>query len=208
MLVVIGILIALLINNWNENQIRQNAIDESLAQILSDLQQDKTELEFIFNEESVHIIYLRNITNTNNSDKELKQILENLDHYMDFSGNDNGYSGLKSSGKISNINKTNIKLNLTNYFEIIYENIKAASHFAETFTNNHIVPFAIENLEPNSDLMTNKELVLEKLGNSNLKYLINYQIDTKIHSNKQVKTGLEHNTNLIQLIEKQLNLKK
>ena len=47
LLVVIGILIALQINNWNEGRKQQNEINGALTQILNDLKQDKEILDHI-----------------------------------------------------------------------------------------------------------------------------------------------------------------
>ena len=46
LLVVVGILIALQINNWNEGRKQQNEINNALIQILNDLKQDKEILDF------------------------------------------------------------------------------------------------------------------------------------------------------------------
>ena len=61
-LVVIGILIALQINNWNEDRIKQNDITNSLTQILSDLEQDKKSLEYYNRIETEHVSTLKAIS--------------------------------------------------------------------------------------------------------------------------------------------------
>jgi len=207
-LVVFGILIALQINNWNENQIRQNGINKALSQILNDLKQDKKTLEYFNKKEMKHISYLKDISIGNNTSVGLDTILKSLDHYMYFSRSNNGYSSLKDSGEISIINNEKLKSSLTNYYELTYENLMAASHFSETFTNNRVIPFAIANLKPNIDFSTLSELVLEKLETTELKYLINYQINVKNYSLNQVKKGLKSNNDLSLLIELELVLKK
>ena len=147
-LVVIGILIALQINNWNEDQIKQNDITNSLTQILSDLEQDKKTLEYYDKIETEHVSTLKDISNGKNKSNGLDEILKSLDHYMSFSMNNNGYAGLKDSGKITNINNIELKSSLTNYYEKVKENLSITSHFAEKFTNDKVIPFAIENLKP------------------------------------------------------------
>jgi hypothetical protein len=92
---VIGILIALQINNWNEGRIRQNDSNTSLAQIFNDLQEDKDFLELYIKQEAEHVSTLTAIIKGNNS-QGLDSILQSLDHYMYFAENNNGYSSLKS----------------------------------------------------------------------------------------------------------------
>ena len=204
LLVVIGILIALQINNWNEGRKQQNEINGALTQILNDLKQDKEILDFFNKIEAEHILYLKTISNNNYDSVGLDTILKSLDHYMYFSKNANGYSGLKESGKISNIDNLELKSSLTNYYEIIYENLMESSRFSGTFTNNQVIPFALENLQPDIDFSVSKELVLEKLETSDLRSLVNYQIGVKGYVLGQVKNGLKNNINLSMLIEEQL----
>ena len=205
-LVVIGILIALSINNWNEGQIQQREINGSLSQIFNDLKQDKESLEHFNRKETSHIDYLKGISN-NNTTVGLDTILNSLDHYMYFSRSNNGYSGLKDSGKISSIKNEALKSSLTNYYERTYEDLMAASHFSETFTNNRVIPFVIANLEPNANFSTPSELVVEKLKTTDLRSLINYQISVKNYSLRQVKTALEEIFDLNLLIKAELELK-
>ena len=208
LLVVIGILLALQINNWNEDQILQTDIHKSLAQILSDLQQDQIELEYFNGVEAKHVSFLERIADSQGPVAGLERLLESLDHYMDFSKNNNGYSGLKNSGKISYMDNAELKLSLTHYYEKIYENLDSASNFAETFTNDRVIPFAIENLKPQGDFTIDQEIVLEKLETSNLQYLINYQISVKKYALGQVKRGIIANDHLMVLIKKELGLKE
>jgi hypothetical protein len=81
------------------------------------------------------------------------------------------------------------------------------SNFTEKFTNDRVIPFLIANLRPDIDMLTTNDLVLEKLETSNLRYLINYQINVKKYSIIQVRKGLKNIFELILLIEKELGLK-
>ena len=207
-LVVIGILIALQINNWNEDRIKQNDITNSLTQILSDLEQDKKSLEYYNRIETEHVSTLKAISDGKNKSNGLDKILKSLDHYMAFSVNNNGYAGLKDSGKITNINNIKLKSSLTNYYEKVKENLSITSNFAEKFTNDNVIPFVIENLKPNIDMKVSNELVKKKLETSSLRYLINYQISVKNYSLAQVKLSLKNNSDLSLLIKAELNLNK
>ena len=206
-LVVIGILIALQINNWNEGRKQKNEINGALTQILNDLKQDKEVLDFFDAKESRDIAYLQMISEGDYESLGLDSILYSLDHYMYFSKNNNGYSGLKESGKISNIDNEALKSSLTNYYEITYEQLMESSRFAGNFTNNRVIPFALENLKPNVDFYISKELVLEKLETTNLPSFINYQISVQRYVLNQVKNGLKTNIDLSVLIEDQLRSK-
>ena len=204
LLVVIGILIALQINNWNERRKQQIEISAALTQILNDLKQDKEVLDFFDKRESDCILYLKEISNNRYESVGLDTILKSLDHYMYFTKNNNGYSSLKESGKISNIDNLILKSSLTNYYEITYESLMEASRFSGIFTNNRVIPYVIDNLEPNIDNLVTKERVLEKMETSSLRSLVNYQIGVKNYSLGQLAKGIKNNIELSKLIEDQL----
>ena len=204
LLVVIGILIALQINNWNEGRKQQNEINGALTQILNDLKQDKDVLDYFKGRESDCVLYLKEISNNRYESVGLDTILRSLDHYMYFTKNNNGYSSLKESGKISNIDNLILKSSLTNYYEITYESLMEASRFSGTFTNNRVIPYVIDNLQPNIDNSVSKERVLKKMEASNLRSLVNYQIGVKNYSLSQLENGLKNNIDLSALIESEL----
>ena len=206
-LVVIGILIALQINNWNEDRKQQLEINGALSQILNDLKQDKEVLDFYDQIESKHIDYLKLISKDDYRSVGLDSILGSLDHYMYFTKNNNGYAGLKESGKISNINNETLKSSMTNYYEITYESLMEASRFAGTFTNERVIPYSLEHLNPDIDFSVSKDLTIQKLETSYLKSLINYQIGVKGYVLEQVKNGLQYNIDLSRMIEDQLAVK-
>lgn len=205
-LVMIGILLALQVNNWNEDRKRQNDIGKSLTQILNDLKEDQVTLNYFLETETAHNSYLREISNGNNTSQGLDTILTSLDHYFYFTKSNNGYSGLKDSGKISEIKNEALKSGLTTYYEVTYEGLMAATEFSETFTNNQVIPYTVVHLEPGIDRSTRIELVLEKLETTDLRYLINYQIGVKEYTLGQVRNGLRNNQNLTAAIETELGL--
>jgi hypothetical protein len=204
LLVVIGILIALQINNWNEERKQQNEINAALSQILNDLKQDKEILDFFDQIETLHIEYLTSVSKHDYDAVGLDTILKSLDHYMYFAKNNNGYSSLKESGKISNIDNLILKSSLTNYYEITYENLMEASRFSGIFTNNRVIPYVIDHLDPNIDNSVSKEKVVEKMETSSLRTLVNYQIGVKKYSLGQLDQGIKNNIDLSKLIEDQL----
>ena len=95
-------------------------------------------------------------------------------------------------------------LGFTLFEKYIYENLMEASRFSGTFTNDRVIPYALENLKPDIDFSVSSELVIEKLETSDLRSLINYQIGVKGYILNQVKNGLKNNINLSLLIKNQL----
>lgn len=191
-LVVIGILIALSINNWNEQRKNQNDVHQSLFQILNDLKQEGHLLQENNLTSKKTIDYLTNISNGNYNAVYLDSLLIYLDKYFSFLKNNNTYSGLKETGNFSNIKNPNLKADITSYYEKDYEILIADTKYGEAYTNNQVVPYIIANLEPDTNYLTRGELVLKKLKTSNLKYIINYQIGLRKYVGEHLESAI-HN---------------
>ena len=195
-LVVIGILIALQINNWNENRIKKMGVQSALTQILSDLEQDINVLDLFKNQEKNHVSYLSKISDKQFQYIVLDTIINCLDNYMNASLTNNGYASLKDSGKITDIDNPDLKVALTNYYERANNKLIAANSFAEHFTNNRVVPYIINHLKPDKDAKINSDLIKEKLKDDKLQSIVNYQINVKKYSLKTLSNLLEQNSNL------------
>jgi len=207
-LVVIGILIALQINNWNEQRKNQDDVNLSLFQILNDLKQEELLLQEHNLLSKKTIDYLGNISKGNYNAVRLDSLLIYLDKYFYFLKNNNAYSGLKETGKFSNINNPILKAEITSYYEEGYETLIADTQWGETYTNNQVVPYVIANLEPESNYLTRGELVLNKLKTTNLKYIINYQIGLKKSVGVHLESAIQNNNKLITQIETELKKSK
>ncbi|GGK32136.1 hypothetical protein GCM10007962_28100 [Yeosuana aromativorans] len=118
-LVVIGILIALKINNWNSDQIEKQQEIKTYSDVKEQIQQN---LEEISKLESLNDYYksLYNRGNIIISNKKwesidtLAFIAMNLSQYSDFHGNDNLYESLVNSGDIKRIKNPDIQKKLQN----------------------------------------------------------------------------------------------
>lgn len=121
-LVVIGILIALQINNWNENRKTNIKIKNSLIALKSDLTQDtlliRKRLPFI-NEQYILNESLRiRVANSNATVDTLVQIMRfefNPNWVVQLPYNTNTYNSLISTGLIENLSDT-LKVNIKNFY--------------------------------------------------------------------------------------------
>jgi len=207
-LVVIGILIALSINNWNEQRKNQNDVHQSLFQILNDLKQEGLLLQGNIDMGKKNIVHLTNVSLGNYNAVHLDSLLIYLDRYFSFFKNNNTYSGLKETGKFSNIKNPVLKADITSYYEKDYETLIADTKYGEVYTNNQVVPYIIANLEPDKNYLTRGELVIEKLKTTNLRYIINYQIVLLKFVGEHLESAIQNNNKLIAEIEAELKKSK
>ena len=207
-LVMIGILLALQVNNWNEKSKEGIVLKEALKQIAQDLKQDEVVLNGFLRGDSRRVEYLLALSNGTYNTIRLDSIMYNLDNYFFFYKSNNSYSSLKSSGLFSSFKNENLKNNLTAYYEQMYERLKTSSEYGENFTNNRIIPFVLSHLEYGENLLVDEKLVKEKITTTNLLQLAKYQINVKRFSINLMNRAVVMNGDLRKEIKKEIdNLK-
>jgi len=203
-LVMIGILLALQVNNWNEQRKTQQVLKLALSQILNELKQDEIHLKAYELADTRRITYLTKVSDGNYDDTPLDFLFNNLDNYFYFYKSNNSYSGLKENGLFSSMKNTNLKNSITNYYENMYEQLKTVSQYGETFTNDQVIPYMLMEMEYDNNLLVNKELIQEKLESTNLNQLIKYQLNVKKFAVNLMNNAIQMNANLKVEIENEL----
>ena len=106
-LVVIGILIALQINTWNDNRIKNNQVKSYAIKLISDLAQDIQEVKRIIGQAKVAYIrydslanYIRNLDINDYKNLDIFVLTYNA-RYRPYSWNRSTYEALKSTGILS-----------------------------------------------------------------------------------------------------------
>ena len=139
-LVVIGILIALSINNWNENRKNKRQLHGYLISISKNIESDKTEISNIKNLRIRHNLAAQDYMQCVYKDSMSLQLLMRVapilgEKYLNV--NKTGFDALKNSGFLANLQGSKIEDAILNYYSF-YEEI----HESETSMNNFI-----ENME-------------------------------------------------------------
>ena len=123
-LVVIGILIALQINNWNEDRKDQLRLKNHYLELLNELNNDKESLNAIvnwvreFNNQAFEISEFINSSQTKNDTAKIIAGLLNVEAYGFFSVSKSAYTTLLSSGDIQLIENTELKNALSIYHDV------------------------------------------------------------------------------------------
>jgi hypothetical protein len=124
-LVVIGILIALSINNWNQNRLNKDLEAIYCNRLLNDVREEKLTLESIINyskQVSAHakkaIAVLENTPNASTNPVENIVDLYQASQYADSYSASSTYKELIASGQINLIQNDNLKTALIRYYDI------------------------------------------------------------------------------------------
>jgi len=123
-LVVIGILIALTINNWNQNRLTKNLESQYYNRLLDDVREEKLIIEATINyskQVSVHakkaIAVFENSPNANTNPIENLIDMYQASQYSDSYSASSTYKELISSGQINLIQNDILKTSLIRYYE-------------------------------------------------------------------------------------------
>jgi CRISPR/Cas system-associated protein endoribonuclease Cas2 len=128
-LVVIGILIALSINNWNENRKAKNLAQENYLNLLTSLEQDSITVNLTFERNMIGLDALRKIIPLEKNVELLELTEENLNKYLMLFGNASRsfipksgvYNLLTSNNGFDLIKSDKIKSLLINLYDYQYK---------------------------------------------------------------------------------------
>lgn len=123
-LVVIGILIALSINTWNENKIEIKTIHRYLKKIEQNIQQDlkmsRSSLEFRLNNSSQCVKASQLLVNRDFSDQAtIQNAIIGLLIELPLNYNRSAFESLKNSGNLSKIEDATIEDLIYNYYSLV-----------------------------------------------------------------------------------------
>jgi len=139
-LVVIGILIALQINNWNENR-KQKAIEISyLKRLLIDLEKDKNLWTSTYNKRKSQVTTIQKLIGLNYSQQSdtlnfltVGSLLKSAAMWSDINPNQDTFSEMLSSGNLDIIKNDSIKIKLID----LNSNYKAVANWDDTTEKAH-----------------------------------------------------------------------
>lgn len=143
MLVVVGILIALQVNNWNEERKAKILETEVLKELSSDMQQDILSLEndVALNKRFINSILI--IKKALNSDQAYHDSLgahfATINFNTTYTMKISGYENLKSIG-LQVITEDQIRKAITDLYASVYSFLKETEEAAELAMNGHFSP--------------------------------------------------------------------
>ena len=146
-LVVIGILIALQINNWNENKKQHNELKGYLNNISKNIKTDLANLDTLLlfrnSVKSSAIDFLKIADNSSVKVEDITSYFEKHSNYLAifdtyFRADLSGFEALKNSGYIGKLQKSNIETLLYKYYEtidVIATEESSVNNFVEEMEN-------------------------------------------------------------------------
>jgi hypothetical protein len=127
-LVVVGILIALWLNNLREKSENLKSECFYLTNLLDNLNEDKKEISFIQSQQSSRVAirnsFFRLLENTDFDKKSISKSYTQVTEFnLTFFADPSAFNSLKSSGNLGLIQNKNLQLKLSNLYEKVYYRI-------------------------------------------------------------------------------------
>ena len=173
-LVVIGILIAVYINNWDLNQLKQDNGVKALKIVKRDLQTEKYVLESFKKRYSYTRKYLIDILYNNKTDN-LDSLKFHFGPYVHYKMNSE-YISLKSSGKLNLISNSELRSKLVNFYEVYYSIYKELEEEHKFFIDKRVNDYFFNQFPSDTSNFVDSKFVKSKLNDQTFKKILDQQI--------------------------------
>ena len=162
--VIAGILIAFMLNNWHDNLRQARTEKEYLLSLRSDLQQDKAQLDTLIQFSRKKIVHLKRLTHfltpgQVNQDSALILFSSALLQLYKFDAHRATFEALKNSGDFNLISSYALQKQIVDY----YQTLNAKRHFdgiLDNYFNTYIIPFAFKQIDFRAGRFLDKKALL------------------------------------------------
>ena len=150
LLVMVGILLALQVNNWNDKRIASDTERLTIEELQNNLQSDINDLEYNLTDDqrtltSIDIV-LQHLKEQGPFHDSLAQHFGLIKRYTNFINNSSAYQSLKSNG-LNGIQDDGLRFKIIDYYEMTSKFlITIEEEFINSSETNHLQPFMIEHM--------------------------------------------------------------
>jgi len=209
-LVMIGILLALQVNNWNENRKTKQQETLTLKQLKKDLLFEEKLIQYTNKYFNESIMYLKEVSSGNYENVDMTSFFLQIVSTLDFQGmtTETKYFGLKSNGNLDIISNDLLREHIIVFYENTHPDLESNINYHSNYVSEHIEAPLVDKLSLNEDLLiTNTKTAIDLLNSSNLRSKVNYQI---FYCKRFVKTFAEITQSINEIvasIDEELNSK-
>lgn len=146
LLVIIGILIALQINNWNDKRIERKELNTSLHAMIDELNQNIQFLETEKEDKQKRLLAIDNFKNEVDSSQDQRHIVYTVSDEIKSKEFNTVYLSLKDEKRVRLIQSPELRNQITTFYEYELASIRDANIWHEKFVGENIDPYILENI--------------------------------------------------------------
>lgn len=199
-LVVIGILIALSINSWNENRLKKDAalnyLEQIKAELVLDIEYLNDELKTVQN----GIQFLNSVSDGKYDGIDLSRLLWSLTQNLSRRNFGASYNKLLETGNIESINDEDLSIQLQSYYFDTCTSFNEVAEFHVRFISENIEGPLLMVLNHKKNYMVDPSEVIEELENGKLLSMVNWQVSFLEYSKPRIDKNIQQAEKLIELI--------
>ncbi|MBD0832416.1 DUF6090 family protein [Aestuariibaculum sediminum] len=199
-LVVIGILIALQINNWNENRLTKIVKSNYLKQIKAELILDVTNFKKDIRSIKTYTEYLNKVSEGNYNNIDLSLLLNYLCRNLEPGNCGISFNKMLESNTFEEIDGETIKEKLQTYYLTNCAEYNNLTAFHSKFISENIEGPLLLILNHKKGFLVDPKEVIEQLEVGKLKSMINWQISYLNYYIPSINKNISLAEELIQLI--------
>jgi hypothetical protein len=173
---VFGILIALSINNWNENRKSDIELYNYLELMTEELYQDKLFYTKLISENKSRLNYLKSISSGNFENLNLENSQDIIAYNFAIRNFGSAYYTLKENGKLISIDNKKIRDLMVYYYEELAVDYNQVADWHRNFVVANIENYTVEHLPLDIYGNTKPSVVINEMKNNKLSSIVNYQI--------------------------------
>lgn len=200
-IVVVGIFIAILLNNLNEDRKKAEDSRQSLKRISSDLRTEKYVIKQYKKRLSHSKNYLKGVL-YNGQDKHLDSIYFHVAQAFKHYKMNAEYINLKYSGKLGLISNNTLRYNIVNYYEVYYAAYKEISDGHKQFVMGDLRQYFQKEFPSDTNSLIDPVIVKQKLKDPRLVNFIKDQIGSYSYVDKNIQTS--RIDSLLKMIKREL----
>ena len=175
LLVIIGILIALQINNWNDNRIERKELNSSLHSMIDELNQNIQFLEDEKEDKQKRLLAIESFKNIVDFSQDQKHIVFTVSDEIKSKEFNTIYKSLKDENKIRLIQSQELRNQITTFYEYELASIRDANTWHEKFVGENIDPYILEYIPLVANHEADLNVVNELLNQSKFKNILTTQ---------------------------------
>ena len=194
LLVIIGILIALQIHNWNDKRIERKELNTSLYSMIEELNQNIQFLEVEKEDKLKRLVTIDNFKVGAGSGQELRHIIFSVSDEIKSKEFTTIYLSLKEEKKIRLIQSKVLRNKITTFYEYELASLRDANTWHEKFVGENIDPYILEYIPLDENIDADSKVINELLNQLKFKNILSTQemIYEGYVSNNEKVTKLAH----------------
>lgn len=144
LLVIIGILIALQINNWNDKRIERKELSTALHAMVEELSENIQFLDTEKKDKQKKLLAIQNFKDATDSTEEKRHIVFTISDEIKSKEFTTIYDALKEEKKIRLIKSQKLRKQIMAFYEYELASIRDANSWHEKFVSENIDPYILE----------------------------------------------------------------